>query len=94
MLFVATTFYFWSVVFPRSGGVYVFLSRTIHPGLADGIILSGALSDGTSGLAMIKAHGGTTIVQDPDEAVTGGMPCLGTRPVAGRVEARHPSLRG
>jgi two-component system chemotaxis response regulator CheB len=39
-----------------------------------GIILSGALSDGTSGLAMIKAHGGTTIVQDPDEAVIGGMP--------------------
>ncbi len=34
MLFVATTFYFWSVVFPRSGGVYVFLSRTIHPGVA------------------------------------------------------------
>ena len=34
MLAVATTFYFWSVVFPRSGGVYVFLSRTIHPGAA------------------------------------------------------------
>lgn len=34
MLAVATTFYFWSIVFPRSGGVYVFLSRTIHPGVA------------------------------------------------------------
>ena len=34
MLAVATTFYFWSVVFPRSGGVYVFLSRSIHPGAA------------------------------------------------------------
>jgi amino acid transporter len=34
MLAVAATFYFWSVVFPRSGGVYVFLSRTISPGLA------------------------------------------------------------
>ncbi len=34
MLAVATTFYFWSVVFPRSGGVYVFLSRSIHPGVA------------------------------------------------------------
>ena len=34
MLAVAVTFYFWSVVFPRSGGVYVFLSRSIHPGLA------------------------------------------------------------
>lgn len=34
MLFVATTFYFWSVVFPRSGGVYVALSRGLHPGVA------------------------------------------------------------
>ncbi len=34
MFAVAATFYFWSVVFPRSGGVYVFLSRTISPGLA------------------------------------------------------------
>ena len=34
MLAVATTFYFWSVVFPRSGGVYVFLSRSLHPGVA------------------------------------------------------------
>ncbi len=34
MLFVAAAFYSWSVVFPRSGGVYVFLSRTIHPGVA------------------------------------------------------------
>ena len=34
MMFVATTFYFWSVVFPRSGGVYVALSRGLHPGVA------------------------------------------------------------
>jgi amino acid transporter len=34
MIFVATAFYCWSVVFPRSGGVYVFLSRTISPGVA------------------------------------------------------------
>lgn len=34
MLAVATTFYFWSVVFPRSGGTYVFLSRSTKPGLA------------------------------------------------------------
>jgi amino acid transporter len=34
MLFVAVAFYCWSVVFPRSGGVYVFLSRTINPGVA------------------------------------------------------------
>jgi amino acid transporter len=34
MIFVAAAFYCWSVVFPRSGGVYVFLSRTINPGVA------------------------------------------------------------
>jgi len=34
MIFVATAFYCWAVVFPRSGGVYVFLSRTINPGVA------------------------------------------------------------
>lgn len=39
-----------------------------------GVILSGALSDGTAGLMMIKGHGGTVIVQDPEEAIVGGMP--------------------
>ena len=34
MLAVAATFYFWSVVFPRSGGVYVSLSRSLSPGFA------------------------------------------------------------
>ena len=34
MLFVAGTFYFWSVIFPRSGGIYVSLSRTVSPALA------------------------------------------------------------
>ncbi len=34
MIFVAAAFYCWSVVFPRSGGVYVFLSPTINPGVA------------------------------------------------------------
>jgi len=31
---VAVTFYLWSVIFPRSGGVYVILSRTTHPAVA------------------------------------------------------------
>jgi len=39
-----------------------------------GLILSGALSDGAVGLAAIKAQGGLTIVQDPDDALVTGMP--------------------
>ena len=34
MLFVAATFYGWSMTFPRSGGVYVSLSRAVSPGIA------------------------------------------------------------
>jgi two-component system chemotaxis response regulator CheB len=39
-----------------------------------GVILSGNLDDGTSGLAAIKRQGGTAIVQDPEDAVHNGMP--------------------
>ena len=39
-----------------------------------GVILSGALSDGTYGLSMIKHYGGVAIVQDPEEAVVRSMP--------------------
>ncbi|MDH3189303.1 MAG: amino acid permease [Acidimicrobiia bacterium] len=38
MLFVAATFYAWSITFPRSGGVYVSLSRSVGPGV--GFVLS------------------------------------------------------
>jgi two-component system chemotaxis response regulator CheB len=39
-----------------------------------GVILSGALSDGTYGLSVIKQHGGTAIVQDPQDAIIPNMP--------------------
>ena len=39
-----------------------------------GIILSGALSDGTYGLSMIKHYGGIAVVQDPKDAVIPSMP--------------------
>lgn len=39
-----------------------------------GVILTGGLNDGTAGLFEIKQHGGTTIVQDPSDAMDPGMP--------------------
>ncbi len=47
---------------------YNYGTRTI------GIILSGLLDDGTSGLWSIKRLGGTTIVQSPDDALYPDMP--------------------
>ena len=39
-----------------------------------GVLLSGGLSDGTAGLWAIRTCGGTTIVQDPDDARFASMP--------------------
>jgi two-component system chemotaxis response regulator CheB len=54
-----------------------------------GVVLSGTRDDGSAGLAVIKASGGATIVQDPKDATYGGMPASAIANV--RVDAIVPA---
>ena len=55
---------------------YVYRTRVI------GVILSGALDDGTAGLWTVKHRGGIAIVQDPNDAEVASMPENALREVA------------
>jgi two-component system chemotaxis response regulator CheB len=47
-----------------------------------GVLLTGLLDDGTAGLRAVKAAGGMTIVQDPEDAPFGDMPRNALKAVA------------
>ncbi len=54
-----------------------------------GVILSGTMDDGAAGLAVIKAAGGATVVQSPEDAQYPGMPTSALANVS--VDAVVPS---
>lgn len=57
-----------------------------------GVVLSGLLDDGATGLWWIKRHGGITMAQDPDEALFPDMPRAAMQTVDVDYVAAAPQL--
>jgi two-component system, chemotaxis family, protein-glutamate methylesterase/glutaminase len=87
------------VHYTRPAADPLFISAAeVHGQHVLGIVLSGGDGDGAAGLREITSHGGTALVQDPDEAVAPSMPysaikadhpeaCLPVDQIAERVRA-------
>lgn len=69
------------------------LALEAGPG-ATGIVLSGLLDDGAAGLLEIVRHGGSAVVQDPEEALFDPMPRAALEQVPGAVVAPARAIGG
>ena len=73
----------------------LFRSAALHYGArVIGVILSGALDDGTSGLWAVKKRGGIAVVQDPRDALVNSMPNSARASVAVDYEVGAAQMGG
>jgi two-component system chemotaxis response regulator CheB len=80
--------------FARPAADPLFRSAAMHFGeRVVGVVLSGDLDDGAAGLAMIRAHGGYGIVQDPAKSAMKSMP-LAALQAAGADAVTRPDDLG